>query len=126
MAETGLYSTVDVPILHKDWHGEYSLSSVFLNLKLMGVSFPCFISIPFEKMTFTQLYVALIRGPRAGKLFMTGELVHPQTETMAGIHNIRNITPGAIATCAILVCYCHLYCRSSISNSLSGSLGTVS
>jgi hypothetical protein len=36
--ETGLYSTVDVPILHKDWHGEYSLSSVFLNLKLMGVS----------------------------------------------------------------------------------------
>jgi len=42
MAETGLYSTVDVPILHKDWHGEYSLSSVFLNLKLMGVSFSMF------------------------------------------------------------------------------------
>lgn len=38
MSESGQYSTVDVPILHKDWHGEYSLSSVFLNLKLMGVS----------------------------------------------------------------------------------------
>jgi len=35
--ETGLYSSVDVPILHKDWHGEYSLSSIFLNPKLMGV-----------------------------------------------------------------------------------------
>jgi hypothetical protein len=44
MSESGQYSTVDVPILHKDWHGEYSLSSVFLNLKLMGVShvsYPC-------------------------------------------------------------------------------------
>lgn len=74
----------------------------------------------------TQLYVALIRGPRAGRLFMSGESIHPQTETMAGIHNIRNITPGAIATCAILVHYCHLYCQFSISNSLSGSLGTFS
>jgi hypothetical protein len=63
----------------------------------------------FEKMnillvTVTQLYVALIRGPRAGKLvFMSGESIQPQTETMASIHNVRNITPGAIATCAILV-----------------------
>ena len=38
MSETGLYSSVDVPILHKDWHGEYSLPSVFLNPKLIGVS----------------------------------------------------------------------------------------
>ena len=40
MSESGQYSTVDVPILHKDWNagGEYSLSSVFLNRKLMGVS----------------------------------------------------------------------------------------
>jgi hypothetical protein len=36
--ESALYSSVDVPILHKDWGGEYSLSSVFLNPKLMGVS----------------------------------------------------------------------------------------
>lgn len=38
VSETGQYSSIDVPILHKDWHGEYSLSSVFLNPKLMGVS----------------------------------------------------------------------------------------
>lgn len=38
VAETRAYSTVDVPILHKDWQGEYSLSSVFLNPKLMGVN----------------------------------------------------------------------------------------
>ncbi|KAF8809195.1 hypothetical protein BYT27DRAFT_7241272 [Phlegmacium glaucopus] len=84
VSETGVYSSVDVPILHKDWGGEYSLSSVFLNPKLMGI------------------YVALIRGPRAGKHFMNGESFHPQAETMARIHNIRNITPGAIATCGIL------------------------
>ena len=34
----GSYSTVDVEILHKDYSGEYSLSSIFLNPILMGVS----------------------------------------------------------------------------------------
>jgi hypothetical protein len=29
---------------------------------------------------------------------------HPQTKTIACIHSICNTTPGAIATCAILVC----------------------
>lgn len=38
VSDTGVYSSVDAPILHKDWGGEYSLSSVFLNPKLMGVS----------------------------------------------------------------------------------------
>jgi hypothetical protein len=41
--ESGLYSSIDVPILHKDWCGKYSLSSVFLNPKLMGVSLLFFI-----------------------------------------------------------------------------------
>jgi hypothetical protein len=34
---------------------------------------------------------------------MNGESLHPQTETMAVIHNIRHTTPGAIAMCAVLV-----------------------
>jgi hypothetical protein len=40
---------------------------------------------------------------------MNGESLHPQTETMAQIHEIRNITPGAIATCGVLVRYCRFY-----------------
>ncbi len=43
IGETGLYSSVDVPILHKNWNREYSLSSVFLNLKLMGVGHSRFV-----------------------------------------------------------------------------------
>lgn len=43
MNEAGLYASVDVPILHKDWHGEYLLSSIFLNPKLMGVSLSYFL-----------------------------------------------------------------------------------
>jgi len=43
VSETGVYSSVDAPILHKDWHGEYSLSSVFLNPKLMGVRLLSFV-----------------------------------------------------------------------------------
>jgi hypothetical protein len=39
---------------------------------------------------------------------MNGKLFYPQTETMAQIHSIRNITPGAIATCGVLVRYSHL------------------
>jgi hypothetical protein len=49
----------------------------------------------------------------AGKLFMKGESVYPQNETMARIHGIRNITLGAIATCGVMVrdsywdfCFC--------------------
>lgn len=38
VAATGKYSSLNVPILHEQWNGEYSLSSVFLNKKLMGVS----------------------------------------------------------------------------------------
>ena len=34
---SGSYSTVDVEILHKNYAGEYSLSSIFLNPILMGV-----------------------------------------------------------------------------------------
>jgi len=42
----GSYSTVDVEILHKNYGGEYSLSSIFLNPILMGVSIHCAIDIP--------------------------------------------------------------------------------
>jgi len=49
MSEAGLYSSVDVPILHKDWHGKYSLSSVFLNPKLMGVGL-MYIMASFRKL----------------------------------------------------------------------------
>jgi hypothetical protein len=42
----GSYSTVDVEILHKNYGGEYSLSSIFLNPTLMGVSIHFAIDIP--------------------------------------------------------------------------------
>ena len=60
-----------------------------------------------------KIYVALIRGPTAAKYFINGEAFHPHTETMARIHNIRNITPGAIATCSVLVCY-YYYLRQNM------------
>lgn len=107
VSETKVYSSVDVPILHKDWCGKYALSSVFLNPKLMGVS-TVLHSYFLWNWIVVQIYVALIRGPRAAKHFMNGELVYPHTETMARIHNIRNITPGAIATCSVLVSYFYL------------------
>lgn len=42
----GSYSTVDVEILHKNYPGEYSLSTIFLNPILIGVSIYHFINIP--------------------------------------------------------------------------------
>lgn len=41
----GSYSSVDVEILHKNYAGEYSLSSIFLNPILMGVSIHCVINV---------------------------------------------------------------------------------
>ena len=49
------------------------------------------------------LYIALIRGPKAGKSFVAGSAYQPHTETMAQIHGIQNITLGAIAMVSILV-----------------------
>ncbi|KAF8256892.1 hypothetical protein EI94DRAFT_1832535 [Lactarius quietus] len=81
----GTYSSVDVEIIHKDYSGKYELSKIFLNPVLMGI------------------FVALIRGPTSARNFMLGNTTYyPQTETIARIHSICNITPGAIATCAIL------------------------
>jgi hypothetical protein len=61
--EAGLYSSVDVPILHKDWHGEYSLSSIFLNPKLMGVSLLYSISTLWETDSFFRYMSLLFVGP---------------------------------------------------------------
>ena len=71
----------------------------------MGVSLS-HLFIVYLNQHFTQVYVALIHGPRAGKLFKDGEVIHLQSETIAVIYNICNITPSAIALCTILVCYC--------------------
>jgi hypothetical protein len=99
----GSYSTVDVEILHKNYGGEYSLSSIFLNPILMGVSVRCHIKPLQFSLFFWQLYIALIRGPKAGKTFVAGVAYQPQTETMAQLHGIRNISLGAIAMSGILV-----------------------
>ena len=108
MSETRLYLSVNVPILHKDWHGKYSLSSIFLNPKIMGVSL--MYAIASETDLFTQIYVALIHGLGAAKGFMKDGSVQSQTEMMVALtHSIRNITPGTIAMCGILVCSCYLY-----------------
>jgi len=63
VSDAGLYSSVDVPILHKDWNGEYSLSSVFLNPKLMGVNLsfflPTFLGIDFFLRSMSPSFVDL-------------------------------------------------------------------
>jgi len=59
MSETRLYSSVDVPILHKDCNGEYSLSSVFLNPKLMGASLH-YIIASFWKLIFSPRSTLLL------------------------------------------------------------------
>ena len=59
MSKTGHYSSVDVPILHKDWNGDHSLSSIFLNPKLMGVSFMHAIS-SLRKLLFSLRSMLLL------------------------------------------------------------------
>lgn len=45
---SGSYSVVDVEILHKNYGGEYSLSSIFLNPILIGVSALCIQSFKYS------------------------------------------------------------------------------
>jgi len=59
MSKTGLYSSVDVSILHKDRRGQYSLSSIFLNPKLMAVSLMHTIA-SFRKLIFSLRSMSLL------------------------------------------------------------------
>jgi hypothetical protein len=103
----GSYSSVDVEIIHKDYSGSYDIKTTFLNPILMWVSST---SLERSRMSRTefQVFVAIIRGPTAAKELMNGIHPNPKTDTMARKHGIRHITPGAIASSAVLVsiCYC--------------------
>ena len=63
MNEAGLYLSINVPILHKDWHGEYLLSSIFLNPKLMRVSLSYSISTLWETDSLFRYMSLLFMGP---------------------------------------------------------------
>jgi hypothetical protein len=97
-----MYSSVDVPILHKDWHGEYSLSAVFLNPKLMGVSLPYFIPTFWETDSLlSSMSLSFVGLPPERILWMVNYFTPKPRRWL-------RFTPGAIATCGILVCCRHL------------------
>ena len=50
---------------------------------------------------------------------MNGGSLQPQTKTMAQFHKICNITPGAIATCGVLVCFRYFFYHFYVTNNLS-------
>ncbi|KAJ7076257.1 hypothetical protein B0H15DRAFT_805705 [Mycena belliarum] len=90
---SGAYSSLDVPILHKDWSGEYDIKTCFLNRCLM------------------RLYVALIRGPTAAAAMAQADkqdmnstiAVHvANSDNMEQIFRIDHTEPGAIAGVAVL------------------------
>ncbi|KAJ6496943.1 hypothetical protein DFH09DRAFT_1336945 [Mycena vulgaris] len=87
---SGAYSTLDVPILHKDWSGEYDIKTRFLH--------PCLMC----------LYATLIRGPTAATVMLQRAsdshvvVAVPNTENMERILAIDHTEPGAIAGSAVL------------------------
>ncbi|KAJ6451400.1 hypothetical protein C8R45DRAFT_848437 [Mycena sanguinolenta] len=86
---SGAYSTLDVPILHADWSGEYNIKTCFLGRSLM------------------RLYVSLIRGPSAAALMLAeggSDVVISiqRSENMECIYALDHIEPGAIAGSAVL------------------------
>ncbi|PPQ94907.1 hypothetical protein CVT25_004425 [Psilocybe cyanescens] len=81
---SGLYSSVDVEILHKDNSKSYNIKTAFLNPIIIWV------------------FLAIIWGPTTAKEAMNGILSNPKTDTMARKHSIRHTTPGAIAGSVVL------------------------
>ncbi|KAJ7854683.1 hypothetical protein B0H14DRAFT_2755965 [Mycena olivaceomarginata] len=79
------YTSLDVPILHKDGSAEYDIHTCFLSPVLM------------------RLFVALIRGPSAAAAMLKSVkgAVIPKTDNMERIHRIDHSEPGAIAADAI-------------------------
>ncbi|KAJ7097356.1 hypothetical protein C8R44DRAFT_535106, partial [Mycena epipterygia] len=87
---SGGYSSLDVPILHKDWSGEYNIKTCFLH--------PCLM----------RLYATLIRGPTAATIMLQHAsdsnvvVTIPNSENMQRILAIDHTEPGAIAGSAVL------------------------
>lgn len=74
--EAGLYSSIDVPILHKNWYGEYSLPSIFLNPKLMGVSLSYSLSTLWETDSLFRYMSPSFVGPwLEGILWMVNHFI---------------------------------------------------
>ncbi|KAJ7114379.1 hypothetical protein C8R44DRAFT_630086, partial [Mycena epipterygia] len=93
---SGMYSSLDVPILHADWGGEYDIKTCFLNRCLMRVR---------------ELYVGLIRGPSAAAAMLQQEKADigsdvvisiQRSDNMERIHAMNRTEPGAIAGSAVL------------------------
>ncbi|KAJ6472039.1 hypothetical protein C8R45DRAFT_936697 [Mycena sanguinolenta] len=91
----GAYSSLDVPILHADWSGEYDIKTCFLGRSLM------------------RLYVGLIRGPSAAALMLQNEKARAEgtsdvvvsiqrTDNMERIYGMDHTEPGTIAGSAVL------------------------
>ncbi|KAJ7132507.1 hypothetical protein C8R44DRAFT_529853, partial [Mycena epipterygia] len=89
---SGAYSSLDVPILHADWSGEYDIKTCFLNPVLM------------------RLYAGLIRGPSVVTAMLKHQksgrdgalVVLPKSDTMEHIFGLDHTEPGAIAGSAVL------------------------
>ncbi|KAK7013413.1 hypothetical protein R3P38DRAFT_3575753 [Favolaschia claudopus] len=96
----GLYSALDVPILHMGWNKKYDIQTCFLNPALM------------------RLYVAVIRGPSAVTAMLKQSkkknkeapdaqlpeptISIPNGDNMERKHSIHHTKPGAIAGAAVL------------------------
>ncbi|KAJ7760760.1 hypothetical protein B0H14DRAFT_2461105 [Mycena olivaceomarginata] len=98
-AGSGAYSSLDVPILHADWAGEYDFKTCFLNPCLMRVR------------ETTTLYIALIRGPSAATTQLKHDKAKAGSEVILSIGKCENMEhifimdhtePGAIAGSAVL------------------------
>ncbi|KAJ7096049.1 hypothetical protein C8R44DRAFT_537405, partial [Mycena epipterygia] len=89
---SGVYSSLDVPILHADWSGEYDIKTCFLNPVLM------------------RLYAGLIRRPSVVTAMLKHQksgrdgalVVLPKSDTMEHIFGLDHTEPGAIAGSTVL------------------------
>jgi hypothetical protein len=58
------------------------------------------------KLTPSQIFAAAVFGPSSVEKYKAGEVVFASgSQVQAKIWGLEEVTPGAIAACAILVCY---------------------
>jgi hypothetical protein len=100
----GKFDAFDVEVLHNKWKREHRPKYIFRSTTMKRVSSPYVRLDVFFALTPPEIFVAAVFGPTALEHYKAGDAVFvSRNQVQAKIWELDEVTPGALAACAIFV-----------------------